>query len=88
MLRVSSRADSAAELRLEASEVRLDGSSVRLGLPEGSLELEIPLIGDFNVENTLLAVGIARGLGVDSEAIAAGVSACPQNDPAGADGLR
>jgi UDP-N-acetylmuramoyl-L-alanyl-D-glutamate--2,6-diaminopimelate ligase len=58
--------------------VRLDGTSARLRLPSGPVEVELPLVGDFNVENLLVACGAAAALGVPPQAIAAGAAACPQ----------
>jgi UDP-N-acetylmuramoyl-L-alanyl-D-glutamate--2,6-diaminopimelate ligase len=49
-----------------------------LRAPGGPLELAIPLVGEFNVENVAVAVGVAAGLGVAPEATARGVAACPQ----------
>jgi UDP-N-acetylmuramoyl-L-alanyl-D-glutamate--2,6-diaminopimelate ligase len=77
-LGVSRRPESAAEVRVESAEVSLSGVRARLALPSGPLELGLPLVGDFNVENLLVAVGIALGLGIAPEAIARGVAACPQ----------
>lgn len=77
LLRVSRRAAD-ADVFVERAEARLDGTSARLRLAGGVLELDIPLLGDFNVENVAVAVGVAAGLGVAPEAIARGVAACPQ----------
>jgi UDP-N-acetylmuramoyl-L-alanyl-D-glutamate--2,6-diaminopimelate ligase len=77
VLRVSRR-DPAAEVFVEHAEVRLDGTRAALRLPGGSLELQIPLVGEFNVENVAVAVGVAAGLGIAGDAIARGVAACPQ----------
>ena len=76
-LRVS-RKDPAAEIYVERADVRLDGTRAALRIPGGPLELQIPLIGEFNVENVAVAVGVAVGLGVPHEAIARGVAGCPQ----------
>jgi UDP-N-acetylmuramoyl-L-alanyl-D-glutamate--2,6-diaminopimelate ligase len=76
-LRVSRR-DSAAEVFVERAEVRLDGTRAALRVPGGPLELAIPLIGEFNVENVGVAVGVAVGLGIPHDAIAHGVAHCPQ----------
>jgi UDP-N-acetylmuramoyl-L-alanyl-D-glutamate--2,6-diaminopimelate ligase len=65
-------------VRLEAADVRMQGTRARIVLPSGRLELEVPLLGDFNLENVLVACGIASALGVARDAIAAGVAACPQ----------
>ena len=62
---------------LEA-HVDLGGTRARLQLPSGPLEIAMPLLGDFNVENLLVAVGVAVGLEIAPAAIAAGVSECPQ----------
>ena len=67
-----------ADVVLEKSAVRLDGTSARIRLPSGPLELELPLVGDFNVENLLVACGIAVAAEVGPDAIEAGVAACPQ----------
>jgi UDP-N-acetylmuramoyl-L-alanyl-D-glutamate--2,6-diaminopimelate ligase len=62
---------------LEA-HVDLGGTRARLHLPSGPLEVAVPLLGDFNVENLLVAVGVAIGLEIAPSAIASGVQACPQ----------
>ena len=77
VLRVS-RGDADAEVRLLAADVGIEGTRARVALPDGPLDLALPLIGDFNLENLLVAVGIASALDVAPEAIAAGVAACPQ----------
>jgi UDP-N-acetylmuramoyl-L-alanyl-D-glutamate--2,6-diaminopimelate ligase len=77
LVRVS-RSDPGAEVRLLGAQVRADGTSARLRLPSGGLELELPLLGDFNLENLLVASGIAVALGLPPEAIAAGAAGCPQ----------
>ncbi|MCX5739774.1 MAG: UDP-N-acetylmuramoyl-L-alanyl-D-glutamate--2,6-diaminopimelate ligase [Proteobacteria bacterium] len=60
------------------AHVDLGGTRVRLRLPSGPLELALPLLGDFNVENLLVAVGVAVGLDIPASAIATGVESCPQ----------
>jgi UDP-N-acetylmuramoyl-L-alanyl-D-glutamate--2,6-diaminopimelate ligase len=78
LLRVSRRADAAAEVRVEEASISLDGTRARLRLPSGPLDVALPLIGDFNLENLAVAVGVAVGLGLPSEAIARGTAGCPQ----------
>jgi UDP-N-acetylmuramoyl-L-alanyl-D-glutamate--2,6-diaminopimelate ligase len=78
IVRVSRRRDAEAEVRVESAEVRLSGTRARLRLPSGPLDVELPLLGEFNVENALVAVGAALGLGVAPEAIARGLAGCPQ----------
>jgi UDP-N-acetylmuramoyl-L-alanyl-D-glutamate--2,6-diaminopimelate ligase len=78
LVRVSRRPDVPAEVRVERSEVRLDGTRAALRLPSGPLEVDLPLVGDFNVENMAVAVGAAVALGIEPEAISRGVAACEQ----------
>ena len=75
---VSRDAASDADVALLAAEVRMDGTRARLRLPSGEVELALPLIGDFNVENLLVACGIAVALDAPAEAIVSGVESCPQ----------
>ena len=75
---VTRRPGAAAELSVESAEVSLAGVRARLALPSGPLDVALPLVGDFNVENLAVAAGIALGLGVSPEDIARGVAACPQ----------
>jgi UDP-N-acetylmuramoyl-L-alanyl-D-glutamate--2,6-diaminopimelate ligase len=78
IVRVSRRPDAEAEVRVEAAEVLLSGTRARLRLPSGPLDVELPLLGEFNVENALVAVGACLGLGIAPDAIARGLAACPQ----------
>jgi len=78
LVRTSRRADAAAELRLLEADVRLDGTRARVHTPSGEIQLEVPLLGDFNLENLMVAVGVAHALGVPHEAVAEGVASCPQ----------
>jgi UDP-N-acetylmuramoyl-L-alanyl-D-glutamate--2,6-diaminopimelate ligase len=78
LIRVSRRADAPAEIRVEKAEVGLDGTRAALRLPSGPLEIELPLVGDFNVENMAVAVGVAVALEIGPDDIARGVSSCRQ----------
>ena len=78
ILRVSQREDADAEVRVERADVELGGTRARLQLPSGTLDLHLPLVGSFNVENLAVAVAAAVGLGIAPHAIAKGVGACPQ----------
>ena len=78
ILRVGRGAEARADLRLVEQEIRLDGTRARLEDAAGVLELELPLLGDFNLENLLVSVGIARALAIDPAAITGGVAGCPQ----------
>jgi len=77
LVRVS-RSDRSAEVWLEDAQVRMDGTRARLRLPSGPLDVDLPLLGDFNLENLLVSSGIAVALGLPPEAIATGTAACPQ----------
>lgn len=66
------------EVRLLDAEIRIEGTRAKLGLPSGPLELDVPLLGDFNLENLVVACGVAAALGIAPEQIARGVASCPQ----------
>jgi UDP-N-acetylmuramoyl-L-alanyl-D-glutamate--2,6-diaminopimelate ligase len=78
LLRVARKPASGIDVALEHAEVTLAGTRARLALPSGPLALELPLIGDFNLENLLVASGCAVALGLPGEAIAQGAARCPQ----------
>lgn len=84
VVRVTRRAGGEAEIRVITAETGLDRTRVSIeirGESDGAgtqLDLELPLLGDFNVENLAVAVGVAWGLGVPSDAVTAGVAGCPQ----------
>ncbi|HEY5656430.1 MAG TPA: UDP-N-acetylmuramoyl-L-alanyl-D-glutamate--2,6-diaminopimelate ligase [Myxococcota bacterium] len=75
---VTRRADAEAEVRLLEAEVGLEGSRVRMRLPAGELCATLPLVGDFNVENALVACGIAVAAEIPLDAITKGIAQCPQ----------
>jgi UDP-N-acetylmuramoyl-L-alanyl-D-glutamate--2,6-diaminopimelate ligase len=59
-----------AEYRARDISFDVSGSRFTCVTPGGTLELETPLPGLFNVENVLAAVAVARSLGVDPETVA------------------
>src|SRR5256886_11167361 len=61
------------EADIRPEQLELDGSGARLRA--GGIELRTRLRGRFNVENVLAAVAVARLLGVENDAIAAGGAA-------------
>ncbi|TML45964.1 MAG: UDP-N-acetylmuramoyl-L-alanyl-D-glutamate--2,6-diaminopimelate ligase [Actinobacteria bacterium] len=63
----------ADEADIRAEQLELDGNGARLRA--GGIALRTRLRGRFNVENVLAAVAVSRLLGVDNDAIAAGVEA-------------
>ncbi len=78
ILRVGRGADARADLRLVRSEVGLDGTQALLEHAGGTIEVKLLLLGDFNLENLLVAAGIGRALEIDDDTIARGVARCPQ----------
>ncbi|MEM7409285.1 MAG: UDP-N-acetylmuramoyl-L-alanyl-D-glutamate--2,6-diaminopimelate ligase [Myxococcota bacterium] len=78
VLRVSREGDGDAEIRLLEAHVDLEGTRATVATPAASGELQLPLLGDFNLENLLVAVGIGVGLELPFATIAEGVAACPQ----------
>lgn len=67
-----------ADVALVSADITLAGSRAQVVLPSGPLDLELPLVGDFNLENLLVACGICVALDIAPEIIAEGVAACPQ----------
>ncbi len=78
VVRVSREAAKGAEVTLSAAEISLAGTRARVQLQSGALELVLPLVGDFNLENMLVACGVACAAEIPPDAIAAGVAHCPQ----------
>jgi UDP-N-acetylmuramoyl-L-alanyl-D-glutamate--2,6-diaminopimelate ligase len=54
----------------------LSGIRGSIATPKGDIDFDSPLVGDFNLDNILSAAGAALALGVEPEAIAAGITAC------------
>jgi UDP-N-acetylmuramoyl-L-alanyl-D-glutamate--2,6-diaminopimelate ligase len=77
LLRVSRRPGQ-GDVTIGRVEIALSGTRADLVLPSGPLAVELPLLGEFNLENMLVAVGIAVGLGIAPESIATGLANCPQ----------
>jgi len=68
-----------AEIRLLSSKVTLAETRATVSWPGvDERTLLLPLLGDFNLENLLVAVGIAAALGIDPDAVAKGTASCPQ----------
>ena len=75
---LTTRASGEADVSLLDARVTLEGTSARLRIGDAEIALELPLLGDFNLENLRVAATIAHGLGATPEQIAAGAAACPQ----------
>jgi UDP-N-acetylmuramoyl-L-alanyl-D-glutamate--2,6-diaminopimelate ligase len=50
------------------------GTAARVRTPVGELELRSPLVGEFNLDNLLVTIGMAIGMDVPLDAIAAGLA--------------
>jgi UDP-N-acetylmuramoyl-L-alanyl-D-glutamate--2,6-diaminopimelate ligase len=70
-----SLADGSADLHLRGLTYGLDGVSGEIVTPEGSAPFQSPLVGQFNLQNLLAAVGAGLHLGVPLDAM---VAALPQ----------
>jgi UDP-N-acetylmuramoyl-L-alanyl-D-glutamate--2,6-diaminopimelate ligase len=66
------------DVAVEEAHVDLAGTRARLRVRNVSIDLALPLLGDFNVENLLVAVGVCVALDVPHDAITRGVAGCPQ----------
>lgn len=66
-----STSDTDAELRTSNLTYRPDGVTGTLHTPLGDADFELPLVGQYNIENMLAAVGAALHLGVDLASIVA-----------------
>ncbi len=66
--------------RVRAAGERLGPESSRFALitPSAEVEVALPLPGDYNVANALVAAGCALALGIDIETVARGLSSAPQ----------
>ena len=65
-----------ADIRVTFQESTVKGIRANLATPSGDVSLEAkPLIGQYNVANLALAVGIAEALKIPHEHIAAGIAA-------------
>jgi UDP-N-acetylmuramoyl-L-alanyl-D-glutamate--2,6-diaminopimelate ligase len=61
--------DNTADYRARGVTFDVTGSRFTCDMPDGSIELETPLPGLFNVQNVLGAVAVARSLGVPAETV-------------------
>lgn len=78
ILRVSADGRADAEIRVVENTSTVDGIKARIATPRGELAVSSrPLLGQYNVANIALAVGIGEALGLDHDAIARGIAALP-----------
>ena len=78
ILGCSRRPDTPAAIKLLGADIRLSGTHARIDLNGEIVEIVLPLLGDFNLENLLVACGIGVALEIDPKTVAEGVAACPQ----------
>jgi UDP-N-acetylmuramoyl-L-alanyl-D-glutamate--2,6-diaminopimelate ligase len=62
-----------ADIQVESLEVSLGGARFRVRTPWGTLDAETSLLGRFNVQNALAALGAAYALGVAPEIALSGI---------------
>ena len=74
-LRVSSHADADAEVRLTNLQMSPQGINLQVQTPRGLLTVHSPLMGRFNVENILAAVGVGEALSISPAHLVAGIGA-------------
>lgn len=59
----------------ESLEISLQGIRARVATPSGVVDVASPLLGDYNAENLLCAIGAAVALGLSPQVIASGLAA-------------
>ena len=69
--------DPTADLWTSELEYRQTGVTGKLHTPQGEISFQSPLVGDYNLENLLAAVGTALHLGMGLEAIVTAVASFP-----------
>jgi UDP-N-acetylmuramoyl-L-alanyl-D-glutamate--2,6-diaminopimelate ligase len=72
-LRVGRREGS--DLRLLDSSIGPEGSTLRVGFPHGESEFQCRLLGGFNVDNALVALGCGYALGLSLDELRGGLAA-------------
>jgi UDP-N-acetylmuramoyl-L-alanyl-D-glutamate--2,6-diaminopimelate ligase len=68
--------DRCAEIHPENLDVSLKGIHGQVVTPMGTVEVSSPMLGDFNVENLLCAIGAAVALGLSPQTISEGLAEC------------
>ncbi len=65
-----------ADVRSAREQISLLGSRFEIESADGGCEIELPLPGDFQIENALAAASAAHALGIDWSAIKNGLDGC------------
>jgi UDP-N-acetylmuramoyl-L-alanyl-D-glutamate--2,6-diaminopimelate ligase len=73
VVRVSA-GDRLGDVRVRRARLDSDGSELELETPAGPLSVRSPLVGGFNVENLVVAIGLGLGLGLGLEEIASALA--------------
>ena len=68
--------DRGADIHPQSLDISLQGICGQIATPLGAVELASPLLGDFNVENLLCAIGAAVALELPPQVISAGLARC------------
>jgi UDP-N-acetylmuramoyl-L-alanyl-D-glutamate--2,6-diaminopimelate ligase len=63
-----------ADVFVERSTLDAGGTRATFSTPVGRIEIETPLVGDYNLENLAIAVGMAIARGLPADAIARGAA--------------
>jgi len=71
-----SATDRQADIHVETLKESLSGFSARVVTPRGAIEVQSKMLGRTNVANSLVAVGLALGLGIPPDVIGPGLSRC------------
>jgi UDP-N-acetylmuramoyl-L-alanyl-D-glutamate--2,6-diaminopimelate ligase len=74
VLRLSQSNQSDADVAVLARHLDAEGLSLTLRTPLGRMEIESHLVGDFNVSNLIVAVGLGIAQGLSADAIVAGIA--------------
>ena len=70
--------DEPADLRADMIEPGSSGTRFRMGDTAGKVDVDLPLIGRFNIENCLAAAGVGAVAGMSLEAMAERLASVPQ----------
>ena len=73
-LRASRGPDGDAEIRAREVTIDVDGTRAQIETPSGPFRLESPLVGTYNLDNAMVATGLALGMGLPIDAIARGLA--------------
>jgi UDP-N-acetylmuramoyl-L-alanyl-D-glutamate--2,6-diaminopimelate ligase len=74
---VSTSPGTRARARVREADCTLAGIEATFDLDGDLVNVSSPLVGTANLSNLLAVAALARGTGIDTETIAAGLSACP-----------